>query len=48
MLLKKKSLKHWKKDLFAVAEKILDLNSIYFQAKTILFWGLLFLAYFGL
>jgi hypothetical protein len=41
-----KSLKHWKKDFFAVTEKISDLNSIYFYAKTILFLGLLFFSVF--
>ena len=41
-----KSLKHWKKDFFAVTEKISDLNSIYFYAKTILFWGLPFFSVF--
>jgi hypothetical protein len=34
-----KSLKRWEKDFFAVTEKISDLNSIYFHAKTILFLG---------
>jgi hypothetical protein len=43
-----KSLKRWKKDFFAVTEKILDLNSIYFHAKSILFWDYFFLAYFSL
>jgi hypothetical protein len=43
-----KSLKRWKKYFFAVTEKISDLNSIYFHAKTILFWDYIFLAYFGL
>ena len=42
-----KSLKLWKQDLFVVTEKISDLNSIYFHAKTILFLGLLILMYFG-
>jgi hypothetical protein len=39
---RQKSLKRWKKDFFAVTEKISDLNSIYFHAKTILLLGLLF------
>jgi hypothetical protein len=43
-----KSLKRWKKYFFAVTEKISDLSSIYFHAKTILFWDYFFLAYFGL
>jgi hypothetical protein len=33
---------------FAVIEKISDLNSIYFHAKTILFWDYFFIANFGL
>ena len=37
-----KSLKCWKKDFFTDTENISGLNSIYFHAKTILFWGLLF------
>jgi hypothetical protein len=37
-----KSLKRWKKDFFAVTEKISDLNSFYFHAKTILFWDYFF------
>jgi hypothetical protein len=32
-----KSLKRWKKDFFAITEKISYLNHIYFHAKTILF-----------
>ena len=39
-----KSLKRWKKDFFAITEKISYLNSIYFHAKTILFWDSFFLA----
>jgi hypothetical protein len=41
-----RSLKRWKKDLFADTEKISGLNSIYFHAKTILF-GDYFLAFFS-
>ena len=43
-----KSLKRWKKYFFAVTEKISDLKSIYFHAKTILFWDYFFLAYASL
>ena len=44
-----KSLKPWKKYLFAFTEKISDLNSIYFHAKTIIFGTIFFfLAYFSL
>ena len=41
-----KSLKRWKKDFFADTEKILGLNSIYFHAKTILFWDYFFFSVF--
>ena len=41
-----KSLKRWKKDFFAVTEKISYLNSIYFHAKTILFWDYFFFSIF--
>jgi hypothetical protein len=37
-----KSLKRWKKYFFAVTEKISDLNSIYFHAKTNVFWDYFF------
>ena len=36
------------KYFFAVTEKISDLISICFHAKTILFWDYFLLAYFGL
>ena len=41
-----KSLKRRKKYFFAVTEKISDLNSIYFHAKTILFWDYFFFSVF--
>ena len=41
-----KSLKRWEKYVFAVTEKISDLNSIYFHAKTILFWDYFFFSVF--
>ena len=37
-----KSLKRWKKDFFAVTEKISGLNSSFFHAKTIVFWDYFF------
>jgi hypothetical protein len=43
-----KSLKRWKFFFFAVTEKISDLNSIYFHAKTIFLGGYFFLGYFSL
>ena len=42
-----KSLKRWKKDIFADTENISGLSTIYFHAKTILFMDY-FLAYFSL
>jgi hypothetical protein len=43
-----KSLKRWKKDFFAVTEKISDQNSYLTPCKNYSFLGLFFLAYFGL
>jgi len=43
-----KIIKTLEKRFFPVTEKISDLNSIYFHAKSYSFLGLLFFAYFGL